>query len=107
MKRKILFTVPALCLLTFLAEPHPPSSVAASPSEEKRAIATIDFFGHGQLDVVKLLSVLPIQTGESNNADSCSGACTVANVSLLTGHRFNGVRTLDLLAAKVRSCQRS
>ena len=60
-----MFTVPALCLLTFLVWPHPPSSVVASKSDEKRAIANIDLFGYGQLDVVKLRSVLPIQAGES------------------------------------------
>ena len=63
MKRKIMFTVPALCLLTFLV--YPPSSVVASKSDEKKAIANIDLFGYGHLDVVKLRSVLPIQAGES------------------------------------------
>src|SRR4026207_2341789 len=65
MKRKTMFAVPALCLLTFLVWPHQPSSVVASKSDEKRAIANIDFFGYGRLDVVKLLSVLPIHVGES------------------------------------------
>jgi hypothetical protein len=65
MKRKILFTFPALCLLTCLVWPVPPSSVAASKANEKWAIANIDFFGYGHFDVVKLRSVLPIQVGES------------------------------------------
>jgi hypothetical protein len=57
--------VPALWLLTFFGGPHPPSSVDASNSDEKRAIAYIDLFGYGHLDVVKLRSLLPIQAGES------------------------------------------
>lgn len=60
-----MFTVPALCLLIFLLWPRLPSSVVASKSDEKTAIANIDFFGYGHLDVVKLRSVLPIQVGES------------------------------------------
>ena len=64
MKRKILFTVPTLCLLTCFVWLQPPSSVVASRPAQQRAIA-IDFFGYGHFDVVKLRSVLPIQPGES------------------------------------------
>lgn len=63
MRRKTLFKVLALCLLTFLVGPQRPPSVTAA--DEKRAIASIDFFGYGHLDVVKLRSALPVQAGES------------------------------------------
>lgn len=56
MKRKILFTVTTLCLLTCFA-------VASRP--DKETIANIDFFGYGHFDVMKLRSVLPIKPGES------------------------------------------
>ena len=56
MKRKILFTIPTLCLLTCFA-------VASRP--DKETIANIDFFGYGNFDVAKLRSVLPIKPGES------------------------------------------
>jgi hypothetical protein len=70
MKRKILFTVPTLCLLTCVVWVQPRSSVVASRPDQKRAIANIDFFGYGHFDVVKLRSVLPIQPGETiNQAD--------------------------------------
>ncbi|HJP93886.1 MAG TPA: HEAT repeat domain-containing protein [Pyrinomonadaceae bacterium] len=65
MKRKILFTVPTLCLLTCLVWLQPRSSVVASRPDQQRTIAHIDFFGYGHIDVVKLRSVLPIQPGES------------------------------------------
>lgn len=65
MKRKIIFTVPALCLLTFLVCPYSPSFVVTSKSDEKTAIANIDLFGYGKLDMQKLRSVVPIQSGES------------------------------------------
>ena len=64
MKRKILFTVATLCLLTCLVWLQPHSSVVAS-RPDKETIANIDFFGYGHFDVVKLRSVLPIQPGES------------------------------------------
>lgn len=67
MKRKILFTVPTLWLLTCVVCLQPPSFVVASKPEKQRTIANIDFFGYGHLDVVKLRSVLPIQPGESIN----------------------------------------
>jgi len=63
--RKTTFIVPNLFLLTFLVWSHSPSSVVTSQSDEKRAIASIDFFGYGHFDVVKLQSVLPIKAGES------------------------------------------
>jgi len=65
MKRKILFTVPTLCLLTCLVWLQPLSAVVASKSNKTGTIANIDFFGHGHFDLVKLRSVLPIQPGES------------------------------------------
>lgn len=65
MKRKILFTVPTLCLLTCLVWLQPRSSVVASGPDQHRTIAKIDFFGYGHFDVLKLRSVLPIQSGES------------------------------------------
>jgi len=68
-----MFTVPALWLLTCLLWPHPPSSVVASNSDEKMAIANIDLFGYGNLDVMKLRSVLPIQAGESIKQSEWSG----------------------------------
>jgi hypothetical protein len=61
--KKIVFTVPMLCMLTCLGWLH--SSVVTSTSDEKRAIANIDFFGYGHLDVAKLRAVLPIHAGES------------------------------------------
>lgn len=64
MKRKIMFAVPALGLLVFLVWPYAASS-PASQSDQKTAIANIDLFGYGQLDVKKLRSVLPIKAGES------------------------------------------
>jgi len=68
-----MFTVPALWLLTCLLWPHPPSSGVASKSDEKMAIANIDLFGYGNLDVMKLRSVLPIQAGESIKQSEWSG----------------------------------
>lgn len=65
MKRKIMFTVPALCLVTFLAWPHPSLFVVASQSDAQTAIANIDLFGYGNLDVKQLRSVLPIKAGDS------------------------------------------
>ena len=59
MKRKTIFTVAALLIL-FVC-PHP--SVASQ--SEKTAIAGIDLFGYGQLDVEKLRSVVPIKAGDS------------------------------------------
>ncbi|HZI85424.1 MAG TPA: HEAT repeat domain-containing protein [Pyrinomonadaceae bacterium] len=67
MKRKILFTVPTLCLVICLVWLQPDSSVVASRPDKERTIANIDFFGYGHFDVVKLRSVLPIQPGESFN----------------------------------------
>jgi len=64
MKRKILFTVFTLSLLTYLVLLQPDSSVVAS-RPDKETIANIDFFGYGHLDVMKLRSVLPIQPGAS------------------------------------------
>jgi len=64
MKRKILFTAPALCFLTCLVWLQPHSSVIAS-RPDKETIANIDFFGYGHFDVVKLGSALPIKPGES------------------------------------------
>jgi len=63
MKRKLVFTFTMLCGLTCVLWLKPPSYVVASKQETK--IATIDFFGYGQLDVVKLRSALPIKAGES------------------------------------------
>ena len=60
-----MFTVLALCFLIFLVWLPPPSSVVASKSGQKTAIAHIDLFGYGNLDVRKLRSVLPIKAGES------------------------------------------
>jgi len=68
-----MFTVPALWLLTCLLWPHPPSSGVASKSDEKMAIANIDLFGYGNLDVMKLRSVLPIKAGESIKQSEWSG----------------------------------
>lgn len=65
MKRKILFTVSTLCLLACLVWLQPHSSVGASRPDTKTAIANIDFFGYGHLDVVKLRSALPVQAGDS------------------------------------------
>jgi hypothetical protein len=65
MKRKILFTVPTLCLLTCLVWLQPLSAVVASKSNKTGTIANIDFFGYGHFDSVKLRSVLPIQRGQS------------------------------------------
>ena len=60
MRCKRLFTITTLFLL-FL----PGSSAAVWQPSQARTIANIDFFGYGQLDVVKLRSVLPIQPGDS------------------------------------------
>jgi hypothetical protein len=60
MKCKILFTIATLFLL-FL----PTAFGAVSKTDQARTIAIIDFFGYGNLDVVKLRSVLPIQPGDS------------------------------------------
>jgi hypothetical protein len=65
MKKKIMFPVHALCLLALLVWPHPPSFGVASKSDGKTAIANIDFFGYGNLDVTKLRSAVPIKAGES------------------------------------------
>jgi len=72
MKRKILFTVPTLCLLTCLVWLQPHSSVVASRTDQQETIANIDFFGYGNLDVVKLRSVLPIQPSETIKQDDWS-----------------------------------
>jgi hypothetical protein len=72
MKRKLLFTVATVCLLTCLVWLLPPSSVVASRPDKNRTITNIDFFGYGHLDVVKLRSVLPIQPGESIKQDDWS-----------------------------------
>jgi hypothetical protein len=71
MKRKIIFAVPALWLLTWLVWPQP-SSVVASKSNEQRAIANIEFFGYGHVDVMKLRAVLQVQAGESNKQSEWS-----------------------------------
>jgi hypothetical protein len=63
---------PALCLLTFLVWSHPPSYIVASKSDEKTAIAAVDFFGYGRFDVARLRSVLPIRAGESINRSEWS-----------------------------------
>jgi hypothetical protein len=62
--KKILFTVPALCVLTCLVWLETPSSVVASKRDQQTTIAKIDFFGYGHFDVMKLRSVLPIRPGE-------------------------------------------
>ena len=64
MKGKTVFTLSTLCVLACLVWLQPPSYVAPKP-DEKTAIANIDFFGYGQLDVVKLRAALPIKAGES------------------------------------------
>ena len=71
MKRKIRFAFPTLCLLTCLVWLSTHSSVVAS-NPDKETIANIDFFGYGNLDVVKLRSVLPIHPGESIKQDDWS-----------------------------------
>ena len=59
-----MLMVTALCLFACSAWlSH--SYLAASESDEKTTIGSVDFFGHGQLDVVKLRSVLPIKSGDS------------------------------------------
>lgn len=65
MKRKILFTVATMCLLSCLVWLLPDSSVVASRPQKETTIANIDFFGYGHFDVVKLRSALPIKPGES------------------------------------------
>ena len=65
MKRKIMFTVAALCLFTFLSWPPSPSAVVAAKSEGKTTVANVDWFGHGRLDVGKLRSVVPIKAGDA------------------------------------------
>jgi hypothetical protein len=63
MIRKVQLTLLVLCLLGCFVSVHTP--VVASQSDKKTEVANIDFFGHGQLDVAKLRSGLPIQPGES------------------------------------------
>lgn len=70
MKRKIRFAVPTLCLLCLVWLPPPSSVVGSNP--DKETIANIDFFGYGNLDVLKLRSVLPIHPGESIKQDDWS-----------------------------------
>jgi len=65
MNRKTIYTIPSLCLLACVVWLHAPSYVVASKSDEKTTIGSIDFFGYGQLDVVKLRSGLPIKSGDS------------------------------------------
>src|SRR5215218_2016733 len=65
MKRKIMFTFAMLCGLACVLWLQPPSYVIASKPDEETKIAIIDFFGYGQLDVMKLRSALPIKPGES------------------------------------------
>jgi hypothetical protein len=60
MERKMLFTIPTLCLLTCLVW----LPVTSRPQKET-IIASIDFFGYGHFDVVKLRAALPIKPGES------------------------------------------
>ena len=64
MKKTILFTVTTLFLLTCFVFPPTPF-VAVSKPDQTKTIANIDFFGYGQLDVVRLRAVLPIRPGES------------------------------------------
>ena len=65
MKTKIVVAVSTLCLVTCVVCLQPSSSVVASKSDQTTTIATIDFFGYGRLDPVKLRSAMPVQPGES------------------------------------------
>ena len=65
MNRKTTFRASALCLLTLLVLPHQLSFAVASKRHERIAIANVDFFGYGKLEVKKLRSALPIRAGES------------------------------------------
>jgi hypothetical protein len=92
MKSRILFTITTLYLLCLVL----PSSVAASKSDESTVIASVDFFGYGKFDVVKLRSSLPVQAGNSLNRSEWTAyrSRIEAAVRARTGKRTTDVALL-------------